>query len=238
MKTPFLLVSLAALLLSAFPTPCPADTAPPPVRKVTVIGTAIVKVAPDEMNWSVQVSINDSTLAQAKARHDASLTAALAYIKSLGDATKDLQTGGIRFDRNLYPGDDSFAKRNPFSCSTQFTFTLTDFDKYGPIADALSKLDGVQVQSVDYATSKEAELRREALKRALLDGHDKAGDLAAAADCYIDKPLSIDEQEAFNVRPEMMNATFGRSATGTPDAVAGQIEITAKVVVAYDLFYK
>ena len=227
--------TLGSLLVA---TPASAADAPP-VRKVTVIGTAIVKIAPDEMNWSVQVSINDSTLARAKERHDASLTAALSYIKSLGDATRDLQTGGIRFDRNLFPGDDSFAKHNPFSCSTQLTFTLTDFDKYGPIADALAKLDGVQVQSVDYATSKEAELGRDALKRALLDGHDKASDLAVAANCYIDKPLSIEEQEADNVRPQMMNATFSaRSSGGTPDAVAGQIEITAKVIVAYDLFYK
>lgn len=227
----------AALLLLIISTPALADA---PVRKVTVIGTAIIKVVPDEMNWTVQVSINDATLAKAKARHDESLTAALNYIKGLGDAVKDLQTGGIRFDKNLYPGDNPEAKRNPFSCSTQFTFTLTDFDKYGPIADALSKLDGLQVQSVDYASSKEAEVRREALKRALLDGHDKASDLAVAAECYIDKPLSIDEQEAFNIRPEMFNsamASAGRSA-GTPDAVAGQIQITAKVVVSYDLFYK
>jgi uncharacterized protein YggE len=192
------------------------------------------------MNWTVQVNINDSTLARAKERHDASLGAALSYIKGLGDAVKDLQTGGIRFEKNLYPGDDSFAKRNPYSCSTQFTFTLTDFDKYGPIADALSKLDGVQVQGVDYASSKEAEVRRDALKRALLDGHDKASDLADTASCTIDKPLSIDEQEAYNVRPEMMNSRIDLAPQtgGTPDAVAGQIQITARVVVSYDLFYK
>ena len=231
-----LVVATAVLFAAMALAPVVAD---PPLRKVTVTGTSIIKVVPDEMNWSVQVSINDATLAKAKERHDASLTAALAYIKGLGDAVKDLQTGGIRFDRNLYPGDDSFAKAHPFSCSTQFTFTLTDFDKYGPIADALSKLDGVQVQSVDYASSQEAQVRRDALKRALLDGHDKASDLAVTAGCYIDKPISIDEQEAFNVRPELMNATMSmRPAGGTPNAVAGQIEITGKVVVSYDLYYK
>ena len=230
--------ALAIAVLSAAMALTPA-LADPPLRKVTVTGTAIIKVAPDEMKWSVQVSINDSTLAKAKTRHDASLTAALNFIKGLGGATQDLQTGGIRFDRNLYPGDDSFAKAHPFSCSTQFTFTLTDFDKYGPIADALSKLDGVQVQSVDYATSKEADIRRDALKRALLDGHDKASDLAVTAGCYIDKPLNIEEQEATAVRPEMFNSTMSfRSSGGTPAAVAGQIEITGKVVVSYDLYYK
>jgi uncharacterized protein YggE len=231
----FLTAALLSLLISA---PVFAD---PPVRKVTVIGTAIIKVVPDEMRWTVQVSINDATLAKAKARHDESLNAALNYIKGLGNAVEDLQTGGIRFDKNLYPDDNAEAKKNPFSCSTQFTFTLTDFDKYGPIADALSKLDGIQVQSVDYALSKEAEVRREALKRALLDGHDKASDLAITAGCTIDKPLSIDEQEGYNVRPEMMNAVMDsapRGAGGTPDAVAGQIQFTAKVSVTYDLLYK
>jgi uncharacterized protein YggE len=222
-----------SILLPVF-SPASAD---PPVRKVTVIGTAIIKVVPDEMLWTVQVSINDSTLAKAKARHDASLGDALKYIKNLGDAVKDLQTGGIRFEKN--PGHDPETRKTPFSCSTQFTFTLVDFDKYGPIADALSNLDGAQVLGVDYATSTEAEIRRAALKRALLDAHDKADDLAVTANCYIDKPLEITEQEAFDVHPELMNAmAFSSRWAGTPDAVAGQIEISAKVIASYDLYYK
>jgi uncharacterized protein len=234
MKSRLFFALLIVVLFVLEIKPSAADTPPP--RKVTVIGTAIVKVAPDEMQWSVQVSINDSTLAKAKARHDVALDAALKYIKSLGDEVKDLQTGGIRFEKNLYPGDSSFAKKNPFSCSTQFTFTLVDFDKYGPIADALSQLDGAQVQSVAYASSKEAEIRRDALKRALLDGQSKAHDLAETASCIIDKPLSIEEQEANDVRPEMMNyASRSDSAGGTPAAVAGQIEFSAKVIVCYDL---
>src|SRR5260221_568902 len=131
MKNRLIFAILIAVLLYSFAlTPTFADA---PVRKVTVIGTAIIKVVPDQMLWTVQVSINDATLAKAKDRHDASLSVALKYIKGLGDAVKNLQTGGIRFDKNLYPGDDAVAKKNPFSCSTQFTFTLTDFDKYGPI---------------------------------------------------------------------------------------------------------
>ena len=225
---------LAILLFTTLPAFADA-----PVRKVTVIGTAIIHVVPDQMKWTVQVSINDSTLAKAKTRHDASLAAALAYLKGLGSAIQDLQTGGIRFDRNMYPGDSSFYKANPFSCATQVTFTLTDFDKYGPIADALAKLDGVQVQGVEYATSKEAETRREALKRALLDAHSKAGDLATTADCYINKPLEVIEQEGFNPRPAMFNSMAVRSnGGGTPDAVAGQIDISARVQATYDLYYK
>jgi uncharacterized protein len=239
--TTFLFSRLTACLVAAFVfvfamNPVFADE---PLRKVTVVGTAIIKVVPDEMLWTVQVSINDATLAAAKERHDASLGAALKYIKSLDDAVKDLQTGGIRFDKNLYPGDDAQARKNPFSCSTQFTFTLTDFDKYGPMADALSKLDGVQVQSVDYASSKEDATKRDALKQALLNAHDKAGDLAITANCYINKPLEIVEGTPDNgPRPMLMSGMASARAMGTPAAVPGQIEISAAVTVTYDLFYK
>jgi uncharacterized protein len=211
-----------------------------PVRKVTVVGTATIKVVPDEMLWTVQVSINDATLAKAKARHDASLDSALKYIKSLGDTTKDLQTGGIRFDRNLYPGDNADQKKNPFSCSTQFTFTLTDFDKYGPIADALAKFDGAQVESIDYASSKSNATGREALKQALLNAHDKASDLATTAGCYIDKPLDIVEGTPDNgPRPMMMMAMkMPSGGVGTPAAVPGQLEISQSVTATYDLYYK
>ena len=235
MKTRILFALLAATLFLSAPA-----FADPPVRKVTVVGTAIIKVVPDEMNWTVQESVCDATQAKAKARHDASLAAALKYIKALGDAVKDLQTGGINFAYNLYPGDSSFAKKNPFSCSTQFTFTLTDFDKYGPIADALSKLDGIQVQSVDYASSKEDATRREALKQALVNAHDKANDLAVTAGCYIDKPLEIVEGTPDNgPRPLMAMARMALpGGSSTPETVPGQLEISAAVTATYDLYYK
>lgn len=209
-----------------------------PVRKVTVIGNAIIKVVPDEMKWIVQVSINDVTLDKAKARHDESLIAALNFIKGLGNAVQDLQTGGIRFDKNIYAPESSVAAEKPYTCSTQFTFTLTDFDKYGPIADELSKLDGAQVQSVDYATSKEDATRRDALKQALLNAHDKANDLAVTADCYIDKPLEIIEGTPDNGPRPMMMMARTMSVSNTPEAVPGQLEIGGAVTVTYDLFYK
>jgi uncharacterized protein YggE len=227
-------VTAILLSLPVF-TPAFAD---PPQRKVTVIGTAIIKVVPDEMNWIVQVSINDVTLAKAKERHDASLSAALNYTKTLKGAVRDLQTGGIRFEKNLYPGDNAEARKNPFSCSTQFTFTLTDFDKYGPIADALAKFDGVQVQSVDYASSKEEATRKDALKQALLNAHDKANDLAVTANCYIDKPLEILEGTPDNGPRPMMAMARTLNIGGTPNAVPGQLEISAAVTVTYDLYYK
>ena len=211
-----------------------------PLRKVTVVGTAIIKVVPDEMHWAVQVSINDSTLAKAKARHDASLGQALQYIKSLGSAVKDLQTGGIRIDKNTYAMQNTPAAANPYTCATQFTFTLTDFDKYGPIADALSKLDGIQVQSVDYASSKQDATSRDALKQALVNAHDKANDLALTAGCYIDKPLEIVEGAVDNgPRPLVMMSRMALpGGSGTPAAVPGLLEISASLTATYDLYYK
>lgn len=228
-----LVCCLAVMLLMVAPA-----FADPPIRKVTVLGDATIKVVPDEMRWTVQVTINDSTLARAKARHDASLGAALKYIKGLGDAVKDLQTGGIRIDKNIYAPDNSAAAEKPYSCSTQFTFTLVDFDKYGPIADTLAQEDGMQVQSVDYASSKEDATKIDALKQALVNAHDKANDLAVTADCYIEKPLEIIEGTP-NVGPRPMMMMMTRSGgSNTPDAVPGQLEISAEVTVTYDLFYK
>jgi len=227
---------IAALLSVFMLAPAFADI---PLRKVTVVGTAIIKVVPDEMHWSVSVSINDATLAKAKARHDDSLSAALKYIKGLGGVVKDLQTGGIHIEKNTYAPLNSPAAEKPYTCGTAFTFTLTDFDKYGPIADALAKLDGIQVGTVDYASSKAEATEREALKQALINAHDKANDLAITADCYIGKPLEIVEGTPDNgPRPLMMARMSFPGAVGTPAAVPGQIEISAAVTATYDLYYK
>jgi len=228
-------LAVSLLLLPVF-GPAHADS---PLRKVTVVGTATIKVVPDEMNWTVQVSVNDATLASAKQRHDASLSAALKYIKSLGSAARDLQTSGIHIDKNNYAPMNSPAAEKPYTCWTQFTFTLTDFDQYGPIVDALAKLDGIQVQSVEYASSKEDATRRDALKQALINAHDKAGDLAVTAGCFIDKPLEVIEGTPDNgPRPMMAMAKMLPGSMGTPAAVPGQIEISAAVTATYDLYYK
>jgi len=234
-----LALGLAILALGLVATPGRADQYnTPPVRKVTVVGSATLKVVPDEMRWTVAININDATLAAAKGRHDDSLSGALKFIKSLGSAVKDLQTGGIHIDKNNFAPLSSPAAEKPFTCSTQFTFTLTDFDKYGPMADALAKLDGVQVQSVDYASSKQDATAREALKQALANAHDKASDLAVSTGCYIDKPLEILEGSGDGPRPMAMSFMARSAPAGTPAAVPGQIEISATVTATYDLFYK
>jgi uncharacterized protein YggE len=225
-------ISLVAILIAAsISGPAFADA---PVRKVTVVGTAVIKLVPDEMHWTVAVATSDVTLASAKERHDKSLAAALNYIKGLSGVIKDLQTDGIRIDK-IYYGSPMPPDAKPFTCSTRFTFTLTDFDKYGPIVDALAKLDGIQVQSVDYASSREDATRRDALKQALLNAHDKANDLAVTAGCYIDKPLEIIEGTPDNGPRPMMAMARLPGGIGTPAAIPGQIEISAAVTATYDL---
>jgi uncharacterized protein len=227
-------VATAFLFLLA-PTLSHADA---PVRKITVVGTAIIKSVPDEMKWTVEISVNDATLAKAKDRHDASLNAALNDIKGLGNAVKDQQTGGIRISRNLFAPDSNEAPQRPFNCSTQITFTLTDFDKYGPIADALSRHDGIEIQSVDYASSKSEAISEDALKNALLNAHDKAVALATTANCTIGGPLEILEgTPEFAPRPMMMMSR-GPGFGGTPPPVPGQLEFGGKVTVTYELANK
>ena len=234
MKTSIVLVFTRLLVIAGF---CwlslgmsPAD---PPVPQVTVTGSATIKVVPDEMHWSIQVTINDQTLAKAKARHDESLGAALKYLKSLGVAIKDLQTGGIRFEKRTYI--DKEHPVPPYDCSTQVTFTLADFDKYGAISDALAKIDGLEVQSMSYATSKQLETEREARKQAVVNAREKADDLAGAASVKVIRVLRIDEGGGDNPPRPMMTMARSYTADSTPPAVPGQLEVGGNVTVTYEV---
>jgi len=235
MKTlPLFLLSASLLLTACCAQPPPG---PPPVRKVTVIGTATINVAPDQMYWTVQVSFHGATLATAKKKHDASLQDVLTYIKSLGGAVKDLQTAGIRFDKQTdFP--DKADRSRPYSCSTQLTFTLKDFDQYAPICDTLAKIDGVEVQPITYAYSKQSDTRREALKQALLNARDKADDLATTASCALGTPIDVAEFTADAPYALMDNSTARAASADTPAAVAGQIAINGSVRATYDLVPK
>ncbi len=201
-------------------------------------GMATIKVTPDEMDWTVDVSIADATPAKAKARHDSALAEALDDVKNMGAAVQGLQTGGIRIQKNSYAPEGSEEAKRPYTCSTQLTFRLTDFAKYGALADALAKVDGVQIGGIEYAYSKSDDTEREALRQALLDARAKANELAVAANCYIDHPLEINEGSDESARPRALGMTAFKSTAGTPAPVAGQLEIEASVTVTYDLYYK
>jgi uncharacterized protein YggE len=235
MKSPVLLPAFSLLACFALAS-CSVSVppGPPPPHKVTVQGHASIKVVPDEMDWNMQVRVNDATLAAAKTRHDASLTAALDYLKSLGGDIKDLQTGGIRFDKQTYFPPDA-DKSKPFTCSTQVTFTLINFDKYGPVCDALAKIDGVEVNGVEYDYSKKDDVQRQALQQALQNAHDKASDLAATANCNLGAPLDIIEGGGGGPQPFIRTFAPMGAAAATPAPVAGQIEITGFVTATYDL---
>ena len=143
--------------------------APPehaPVRKVTVIGgTATIKVVTrsDAIGMS-RCSINDTSLASMPRRaHDASPNTVLRSTTSSRSATaiKDLQTGGIRFDKQTYfpPGETPTApSRSPARPSSRSPSPIST--STAPICDALAKLDGVEVQGIEYAYSKQSDIRR------------------------------------------------------------------------------
>jgi len=237
MTSPSLGRLLCALAVCFLLASCCVSAPPRDARKVTVTGAAVIKIVPDEMNWTVNVSISDATLAAAKARHDASLTSTLNYLRSLGASVKNLQTGGIRFDKNQFYNDDAEARKNPFSCSTQVTFTLSDFEKYGAICDAMVKYDGVQVQTITYTTSKQEATKAEALKQALLNAREKASALATTANCGLGEPLQIQEGTIDN-SPQMMHVIEDQGPAprgGTPNAVVAQIEISSTVTATYEL---
>jgi uncharacterized protein YggE len=232
----FLLLALAVPAFAGVSSP--VVTQPSPLGQITVSGDGSVKLVPDEMNWTISITTTDATLAKAKARHDASLAEVLELAHSLDLAVRDLQTGGIRFDRQQEDdGGNGVPPHWVFVCSTQITFTLTDFSRYGPIVDRLSTLDGAQVEQVGYDSSQTKAARLSSLARAVANARAKADALAAAAHGQAGDPVSIDESGAVSPRP--LFAPVARSMTAlashTPAPVPGDIEVDSSVTVTYRL---
>ncbi len=224
------------------------DKTPQP-RTISVAGTATVKVVPDELRWSVGVGSKGQTPAIAKSDHDVALKAALAYLKGIDHGMKDLQSSGISVQQDLWPMPNGQRNPMPYSCFTDVSFTLTDFDNYSNIADALSKIDGVQITSTTYASSKEIETRHNALNQALQNAREKASRLAETAGCTLGQPLQISEAGAQvqltyaasnSAYPPAGNSVVpdGANSASSTGLVAGQIEITASVNATYELIQK
>lgn len=239
--TLFILIFLASLLkvnaqVEPFSLIELKEQTKPPV--IEVFGTAIIKVVPDKMNWTVNVQVDMDDVKEAKYQHDKSISKVLNILEEEGIPSKDIQTSGVRINKRLNP----YGNEKKFGVTNNIWFTIYDIDKYDRLTEKLTEIDDVYINSINLESTKAIETREQARTDALIAAKDKAEKMAETLGMSIGEPLLIQEQSVsyyFPVLSNVMTPTSGQFDYQTEGTFSeGTINITAKVMVTFKLVSK
>lgn len=185
---------------------------------ITVLGTAEVKVTPNEMNWHINVSTRDKELPPVAAKHTETVAKALEFLKSLKIDEDKLQTSSMQFGEE-WEYTNRKRIRVGYLASTNISFTISDFDLYQKIWFGLAQIDGVSIQNTQYAHSDRIKYQNESRQKAGKAAREKAEALAQTLGRKITHPLAIEEITA----PQVYNSNtmmFANIAANSMDNYA------------------
>jgi len=228
----------AVLLVIGCGTLWAEQTAPP--RSISVSGTALLKAAPDQVVWHIQLSDFDKDMRKAKQRSDEKVKAVLALRKPLGIGPHDLDTGQLRISREYERGQHG--QRGAFKhyrVSRSVTIRQKDLKRFDEYLDKLIASSEMEV-SFSFESSQIHKLRADARLKAMAEAKKKAAAMADVVGAKLGKVLVINEHSPKrSYFSPMSNAAFSHSAPPVDAAsdrfVPGAISVQVSVYVMFEL---
>jgi uncharacterized protein len=228
--------AIAAFVCLAFCVAYGQQTcAPPKIVKTT--GTAEVKVTPDRAVIQIGVERQSATAKAAKAAADTTSRKLLAGLKAQGIDDKDIQTAYLDLQPTSYYQKQ--VRINNFTATQSLSITIRDLTKLDAVMDAVMSAGANRIDGIEYQSSELRKYRDQARDEATKAAKEKAVALAQALGNKVGKTYSIEEvpqSEGYSIMAGMIPniAIPEKNARGASTA-AGQLTVTASVVVTFDL---
>jgi len=236
MKVKIFSITIAIMLICSYVLADDID-----LPHITVYGTALSEVEPDNMRWSLQVKNEGLKLKEVALNHTKMIENVLSFLKESEISTDKLQTSNMEFGENWVYKNSSRIKVGYFS-STDISFESTNFDIYKNLWLGLATFQGVSINDVQYDHTKKIELKNDIRKRAVLDAKKKATVLAEALNAQLGEPLLIEEEQKPSYQT-MFYASYDASVAPSEvekdtGLAPGKISIRARIKVAFKLISK
>ena len=232
------LLPLAILL--AFSLHAHAQTAPDRPL-ITVTGQAEIMAVPDEVVFNLNATTVDKDLLTAQRKTDEVVTNVLALARKYQIPATQVQTGYISLDERYSEATATRPSRVflGYAVSKSIAIILRDVSKAEALLAEIFRTGITRINSVDFRTTQSRKLRDQARLLAIKAAHEKASALAREIGQSIGKAHTIVEQGP-DARRYASNVSSGFIGEGTfseePSPIAlGQISITARVVVSFEL---
>lgn len=223
---------VVALILFAGPFTAAAQQqinfVPDTSRVVTVTGRGLVTVDPDRASANVGVSMVDPDARKAKAAVDASVSKIVTLARGLGIGADGLKTSAINIEPRY--DENNHARLRGYEVTQSVTATIHDLTKLDGFLDGAVQAGANRDFSVTLSSSREGELKQQALRLAI----DAAKQQADAAARQLNVRLGA--VRSINLNPGSGYTALRSASVSAVEAarfLPGTIEVEADVSVVF-----
>ena len=238
---------LAILLLSAWTDSQPSSQE---TRRVTVTGEAQVRVVPDEVILSLGVETWDKNLNVAKSRNDEIVKRVLALAGRYGIEPEHVQTDYLGVEPRYRDGYYEERDFVGYFVHKTIVITLRDLSRFEEVLSASLEAGVNYVHGIEFRTTELRQHRDQARALAIKAAKEKATALAGELGQQVGDPLTIQEEQGGwwssygawwgsrwggAMTQNVIQEVGGASALADSSVAPGQIEVTARVAVTFEL---
>lgn len=219
---------------------------------IAVSGEGEVTSSPDIATISFSVREEAKKVADAQNKVDIKTKTALAAVRKLGVADKDIKTQNYSsypkyewheatyscMGLNCPPPTPGRQVLTGYEVSQSITVTVRSLDSVSAIVEALGTAGVTDMQGPNFAIDKEDNLKAEARKQAIEKARTKAEVLARDLGVSLVRVVSFSEGQNYPIyaRATMMGAEKAdMSAPSLPEIPQGEQKITSQVTVTYEI---
>jgi uncharacterized protein YggE len=209
------------------------------VRSLSVSGTQVLEVAPDEAVILLDVSTRGKDAASVSAENKVLVNKVMAALKDQGVAASDIETTGLSLHRWFeWNNKDMTNEDKGYEQVNSIRITTSNLDKVGSILDAAIAAGANSVQDVQFKLkdATEEQYKEQAMQQATAIAKKKASVLAKAAGTELGKVTSISESGGY--QPWYYNAKmdFAAADAGSATQISPQkVSLSMTVNLNYEL---
>lgn len=207
---------------------------------ITVTGQAEVLVVPDEVAFNLRVVTMEKELAVAKEKNDQIVKTLLALARKYQIPPTQVQTDHIGLSKTY--SDEELTKKPPvflgYTVTKKVAIVLRDVSKAEELLGDIFKSGVSNIEDVDFRTTQIRKYKDQARAMAIKAAQEKATALAREIGQTIGKAYSIQEEgQTYGGLPNNNFSTVVRGSYSDDESTIalGQISITARVVVSFEL---
>jgi uncharacterized protein YggE len=207
---------------------------------ISVTGHASLKVKPDIVAFTIEISARDSSMEKAKAEHDRRARSVLQLLEDLGVPDENLRTD------HMHIREDWMFRTNQqlFNSEQTLGILLTDVDGWEVLLQSVLDAGATGLRDVQFWTSKADSLRTVLQTIALRDAIQKATSLAAVLGKQLGRVIQVTDNENIGgrsfFREEVISVTASAYSVQVdiegmaPISKPGFIEMKGRVWVVFE----
>ncbi len=205
---------------------------------LTVTGTGVVTVKPDQAKVSLGVLTVAATAREAQQENSARTQKIISALTRLGVPQEKIETQEYSIWPEYHypePKEDKPPQIVAYRVSNTLLVTLDDLGVVGRVIDAAVAAGANKVETITFLKKDVAQVQQEALARACREARAKAEAIARALGVTLTGVAAVQESTTSPLPYRLERVMAGAGGEGGTPIQPGELEVTAQVTVSYKI---